>query len=674
MRTRCPVSYAGSLFATMGLQVRSFAYRPALDGLRAVAVVAVILYHSAFPASGGYLGVDIFFVLSGYLITSLLLEELGRNDRIDYLAFLRRRVRRLLPAALLVLITLAIYTRWRGDPSSLTFRRRELLAAIGYASNWYFIQSSQGYFEHFVGVSPLRHMWSLAVEEQFYIFWPLALPFVVPRTPNGGRRASYLVFLIITSAFAMALLYRSSDPSRAYYGTDARIHEPLVGALLAVVMPHFCSTPARPTLWLSMTAGPALFAILVAALVWFSDSVSLYYRGGSLLFCILVACLIATIETAPDSALGRLLSASPLRWMGKVSYGAYLWHWPLLVIPYRHAVAIPTWLRIAGLTSLTFVVAYASFVLVERPLRDPVSRIGRRFARATFRTAFFGMLVTAGIVVTATQPTGNLAHEVLDVADDPCEGESLDRFPFCTKWHAGAGHAVVAVVGDSTAAALTPGLAQQAREHDFSLVQATRAGCSYTGLPFVDGPTQQFLIRQERCVALVPKVLPSMLAAVRPQVVLATDRVSLMPLHYEEGDIAPGTALHATRVREGVQAFADNALSLGARVVFLETVPLGPPLTCLGAARVGECAPVAADDHETAVYNEILREVAGAHADRISVLSVTDIVCPGGRCVLEDEGGVVIRFDRVHYTRRFSLKLGARIVERLTQAVTLSGG
>ncbi|HLZ37365.1 MAG TPA: acyltransferase, partial [Mycobacteriales bacterium] len=201
----------------------------ALDGVRGLAVLAVLFFHAGMPwAHGGFLGVDTFFVLSGYLITVLLLREWRETGGVSLRRFWARRARRLLPALLLVLAALAAYAATL--PTEVRPRLRgDALATLGYVANWRFIFSGQSYFDQFSQPSPLRHMWSLAIEEQFYLVWPLVV-FACLRLGRGRRRILVGVAAagVVVSTLVMAALYDSTDPSRAYYGTDSRMHTILI--------------------------------------------------------------------------------------------------------------------------------------------------------------------------------------------------------------------------------------------------------------------------------------------------------------------------------------------------------------------------------------------------------------------------------------------------------------
>ena len=215
-----------------------FQYHASLDGLRALALLAIIAYHFDYGwARGAYLSVDLFFILSGFLITTLLIAEWRRTDRIALRAFWGRRARRLLPALLLLLVFVAVMTRVAVDSWNRGAIRDDGIASLFYVANWRFIAAKQGYFELFSAPSPLRHMWTLAIEEQFYLVWPLVV-YVTMRVARGSLRVLALVCAVgaACSIAVMAATYGPGDPLRAYYGTDARAHTILIGALLAILL------------------------------------------------------------------------------------------------------------------------------------------------------------------------------------------------------------------------------------------------------------------------------------------------------------------------------------------------------------------------------------------------------------------------------------------------------
>ncbi len=351
-------------------------YLPGLDGIRALAVLGVMLYHADLPwMPGGFLGVDVFFVLSGFLITSLILEEFDRRGRIDFKTFYIRRARRLLPALLLMLAVVGVAAAFFYRDAAPAFRT-DAIASLFYVNNWWYIVADQSYFE-FIGRPPLlKHLWSLSIEEQFYLIWP-AITLVALKL--GKRRAVLITALVgaIASTVWMAVLSITNgfpdlaDPSRAYFGTDSHIMGLLIGAALATVWrPGRLPTRLVPGAKILLTA--IGFTSLVAV-IWVFWQVGEFdgwlYRGGFLLFALLVAVLVA-MASHPGSPFGAMLGTQPWRYIGQRSYGLYLWHWPVFMVTRPDLDigldGLPLLILRFG---LTFGIAELSYRFVEMPIR-----------------------------------------------------------------------------------------------------------------------------------------------------------------------------------------------------------------------------------------------------------------------------------------------------------------
>jgi peptidoglycan/LPS O-acetylase OafA/YrhL len=368
-------------------------YMPGLDGLRAIAVLAVIAYHLELGwAQGGLLGVGIFFTLSGYLITDLLLTQLGRG-RMRVGAFWLGRARRLLPALFLMLAVVIAWVTIVGPAQPASFRTGVGAAAL-YVANWQLVFQHISYFARFGSPSPLNHLWSLGVEEQFYILWPLLLALSVrlirERAGVSGARprlAAVTLLLAGASALEMALLYRPSlDPSRVYYGTDTRAFEILAGAALAMVWPSAslrANIPAgaRRTLDCLGLIGLIAIAVLIARTDVYSPFL---FRGGFALLTVASILAIAAL-VHPGTRLGPALGFAPLRWIGVRSYGIYLWSTPIIVLT-TPASAVGRAGGGAGLVrdlvqvGATFIIAALSWRYLEQPIRH--GALGRLYARA----------------------------------------------------------------------------------------------------------------------------------------------------------------------------------------------------------------------------------------------------------------------------------------------------
>ena len=398
-------------------------YIPALDGVRALAVAAVLVYHGDLGwFSGGFLGVDVFFVLSGYLITSVLLDAWRRNGgHLGLARFYVHRARRLLPA-LLVMITVTCAYVVVFLPDEASKLRGGVVASFGYVTNWYLIFHQQSYFSSLGRQPMLQHLWSLAIEEQFYLLWPLLLGLALKFwRPSRINLAITIFSAAAASALLMALLYRAGgDPSRVYYGTDTHSSGLLIGAGMAVLLPPWQlrgRIGKRAPIALDVIGLTGLL-VLVWCFVNVNEFDSSLYRGGYLVFACVVALVVLVAVHPATTITSRLLGTSPMVWIGKRSYGIYLWHWPVFLVT-RPGVDIP----LTGIPLFTFRVAItvglaaASYRFVEVPIRS--GALGRRLSalrhtplqqrRVRARLAFAGGLLVVttallGIGLAVAQP------------------------------------------------------------------------------------------------------------------------------------------------------------------------------------------------------------------------------------------------------------------------------
>ena len=348
-------------------------YIPALDGLRALAVLAVFAYHldeRRFP--GGFLGVDLFFVISGYVITLGLLDEWQAGGSIDLRSFWWRRVRRLMPAAAaFIFVVLGMTALF--FPERMAPMRGEAVAALGYASNWYLVFANMPYFETITAPSLLRHLWSLAVEEQFYLLWPPVLVLGLRVMPRKQLFVA-TVALAVASAVLMTVLYRiDASADRLYYGTDTRGFALLGGAALAFVCKPR-STPALGRFDVMCGVVGALCVVVLAALGWvMNGSFGFVYEGG-LVLAALASLGAVTMCARADNAYTRFLESPAMRWLGTRSYSAYLWHWPVvLLLPVQSALQSGPIGAIASFVAagaLTLLAAEASYRWIEMPFRE----------------------------------------------------------------------------------------------------------------------------------------------------------------------------------------------------------------------------------------------------------------------------------------------------------------
>jgi peptidoglycan/LPS O-acetylase OafA/YrhL len=374
---------------------------PPLDGLRGVSVLAVLLYHAEAPwLPGGFLGVDVFFVLSGFLITALLCREQLAFGRIDLTGFYVRRIRRLMPALVTCLFGTLAYT-WLFLPEERNPVALDALSALTYTTNAHLVLGARGYFEEALRPSLLKHLWSLAVEEQFYLLYPplcIALFLRLPPRLAAGLSA----LLAVASGLRMDAVFDPlRDPSRAYYGTDSHAFGLLFGAALAFLGAHSTPTTTRSPLRAALATLSA--GALLVAFVIVDESESYVFRGGIFAVSCAAAILVASIGRGAPLWLERALSVRPLVWVGELSYSLYLFHWPVCVL-LGAAVRerVPPSLRIALIAGVSLAVAALSRRLIELPFLRSARRPATTPAASPERLALASgalLSVAAGVLL-----------------------------------------------------------------------------------------------------------------------------------------------------------------------------------------------------------------------------------------------------------------------------------
>lgn len=614
-----------------------------LDGLRAVAVIGVLAYHAGIGwFGGGLLGVDVFFVVSGFLITTLLVGERFRTGRISLVAFWRRRAKRLLPALLLMLGGLALYSRWSMTvaPGQL---RGDFLSSLFYVANWHYILADQGYFARFGAPSPLLHTWSLSVEEQFYLIWPLAVGLCLRRwTP----RLLGVVCAVgaAASALEMAVLYDAgASISRLYYGTDTRAQALMVGSLLAVVLSGAGTTRAegpvgaRTGVRARLVAGPGLAgaAFIAFALHRVSGTAAFLYQGGFLLVAVAVAAVVYDVVRRPSGMLARLLGVAPLRYIGRISYGLYLYHWPLfLALDSAH-----TGLSGPGLLGLrlavTLTVAVASFHLVEEPVRT--GRLLRGWKAVTAGTAGATAVTAALLAVTATAASATpvspsaLAGALARLAPAPPGTYPPDR-PLVRAM----------VVGDSMGVTLAEGLQIDSSGWGVQVENDATLGCdmnpdttvSITG---VVGPASQSCAGWPAHYAeLVQRDDPDVVAVLLGRFETA-DRL------WDGRWVSVGDPAFDAHLRSQLVQAIDILSSRGARVALL-TLPYVIQTT---DAPNGSAWDVNLPSR-TDKWNELVRQAAAERPGVASVVNLNAMLDPGGRYTSYIDGIRVRDTDQEH--------------------------
>ncbi len=633
--------------------VSAIGRRPGLDGIRALAVLAVIAYHLGYGwAPGGFVGVDIFFVLSGYLITSLLLSEHSRTGHIALREFWFRRARRLLPALFVMLIAVGVWVGLTAPPFELLTRRDDLISTLLYGSNWHFILSGQDYFAQYASASPLRHTWSLAIEEQFYIVWPL----VVAGTLWIGRRrrfalAAICVAGIAVSVGAMGVLFDPADPSRAYYGTDARMHQLLIGALLAILMRQWGLELL--TRRLAPIIAPLALVVLVAAFATVGDQWPAYYLGLSVILATSTAALVWAVEVNPQHAVARGLSLAPVAWIGRISYGLYLWHWPVIlaitVAPGPLAMLPGTLGLDLARIGATFGIAMVSYYILEQPLqRGRMPVVGRSARRLVAATAA-SFVVVAGVTFTAT------------AGATPPEPSVCPPFKICVQHEGPAGAPVVALIGDSIARSLDLAFVTLAEGHGWTYVLQANPACRVD--EFEAANQGAYAAEIALCVARTRSQQDTLVARWHPRLVVMADLTETTDVLDDDGH--PLVAGSDAAVALTGAALADVARRMtadGGRFAILMLPPRLPPECGKASNFDTPTCTIAAEAIELPSdlrYHELYDELADA-MPRVSSISITSAVCPQGTCTpLVD--GVFLRYDGTHFTTGGARAMGATL-------------
>ena len=602
-------------------RARASHYRPQLDGMRAVAVYLVVAFHAGISAfSGGFIGVDVFFVLSGYLVTQLLLRDFRAAGRIDFRRFYSRRFRRLLPAAFVALVvTAAVYTAVAA-PADVHDAIGGFRSAFLYVANWHFISQSNDYFAANVNTNPVVHFWSLAVEEQFYLCWPLLLSGAYLVSRRAGERQWKVLRLIIAAGFVVSLvaaLHLSTvNLSRAYYGTDTRAYELLAGALLAIT--PWVMRVARQQRRLVQTLAPFELAALV---VIATSTVHLGAIQRGVAATIATCALIVALEVSKRGVVTRSLSTPTTVSLGRVSYGTYLWHWPVIVIATQRFH--PTPVALFALTCLVgTALASLSFEMLEQRVR--LSRLLDRHRSQVIAIGLATSIVGGLVIVPAIMRHDERAANSAAVLGDAANGTTSASGP-----------------------------ADRHRKRSVEIVRRgelrrrTGDGLRHrAGLRTSDPPGgRQFRTRPDPCVhpdrpqprprarggvvsqlpvAAWPREMPPGSAADFPQrcrarqdewydrVVPQFDPDVIVLVHHPFDDPAGGPDMSADgklihfgtedslrAVRTAARRSVDELQANGRKIVILEPLPLAPgafnPLTCLSQAKfVDDCRYVAA--------------------------------------------------------------------------------
>ncbi|MDQ1711127.1 MAG: hypothetical protein QOE45_577 [Frankiaceae bacterium] len=655
-----------------GRRPGGLAYLPALDGLRGIAVVAVLLFHGGVAwLRGGFLGVDAFFVLSGYLITTLLLA--GPASGLG--AFWERRARRLVPA----LAAMALAVVLVGVVAPINASPRDALGALTYLANWRSITGGGGYFASFAEPSAFKHTWSLAVEGQFYLIWPLLVVLVCRRSRGAVLVTAGAGALI--SAAAMAASFRPfGDPARAYYGTDTRIQTLFVGAALAVVLGVRSETVRRRAFLSASGAAGAVVTLWLWTTASGSDGG--LYRGGFLLTAVATAAVIASVVAVPAGPLARALSVRPLRLAGRVSYGVYLWHAPVYLLLTRSRTHLPGPLLLALRVAVTFALAGLSWRLVEVPARTwrpHLPRVVRRFAVAglAMATVLAWALVWVRSPAPPTTPVAATSRATRGpataskpavprpVASTSKAAAPARAGPTTAAPAAGPGAArgtgTVMVIGDSVARTLAAGL----RDADgIDVVNEGILGCGLT----VGGPYRYFggqYADLPECAAWEARWTAALQRDKPDLVAILVGRWECMDRKHDGRWMHLGEPAYDAYVAAQLDR-AVTLMSAGGARVALFTAPYYLRGERPDGGRFPEDDPARVD-----AFNRVVRAVAARHAG-VAVIDLNAALAPEGRFTKRINGALV-RYDGVHVSGSGARLLAPWLFPRFKAALAGTG-
>jgi peptidoglycan/LPS O-acetylase OafA/YrhL len=627
-------------------------YMPALDGVRAISILGIMANHGGFGwAAGGVISVNVFFVLSGFLITMLLMKEWARSGTIRLRAFWARRARRLLPALFVLLLAIGLYALLFAPGGTLGTLRGDGLSTLLYFGNWHQILDGQSYFVQVSAPSPLLHTWTLAIEEQFYLVWPIVVIVVLKVSKSPRVLLGVAVAGVLASATEMALLFHTGlDPSRIYYGTDTRAQDILTGAALGILLvrrPPVSSQRARVAF--SSLAG---VGGLVFVLEWIriNGSPNITYRGGFLLADLMVALVICGVSMAPAGIPARILAFRPLTFVGRISYGLYLWHWPVFLVLTEARTGLAGWTLFALRVAVTFVIAVLSWYLVEVPVRQMTFGGWRSWAWIPVgAVAVVGVLLVTTVDNTAStnvflNPKAlNASLHTYEHGAFPAHGKDLK----------------VLVVGDSLSLTVGFWLTPYAADHGVVLRGRPLDGCGIaTVLPFDEhGTVTNGTLAP--CTQW-PSIWGGDVKHLHPQV------VALVVGWWETMDrMYQGTWQHlgdpAFDAYERAQLEkAVTVLGVGGAHVVLMTSPYYDSGEQLNGQPWDEDAPARVNR-----LNQIIESVAAGHPKTVSVVPLNKYLDPKGHYTLKIDGKTMRFADGVHTTQAAGTYLAPKILPQL---------
>ncbi len=650
------------------LSRREWGYRPELDGLRSIAVFLVVAFHAGLASfSGGFVGVDLFFVLSGFLVTNVIMTEVGTGD-FKVFRFYSRRVRRLLPSAIATIVGASILLVAVATPAARLRALPDAKAASLYFANWHFLSQSQDYFAAEDTAGPFQHFWSLAIEEQFYIAFPILILALAKLTGFTARFERYLLAsaaVLLGLGIGRQLQTGRSNTNYAYFATDARIYQILAGVVLALLVRKY----GLPRLGFLSWIG-------IASLVFLSMQVdSLTPSSRGLLACAASVGIVTGLEAKEHGALNQLLRRPALVYLGGISYSIYLWHWPFVVAA---KVVFPT-ISPAALFSFVALAATAaaalSDVLLERPIRSTKSL--RTVPQITVALGLVLSVTTALVLVPPILENDRpaFASGAIPAAPDAGGGAALTPVPANLDWQAAVTDVPVEpdcihkdvtdcilvegeglrihLVGDSHAKTLIPLFEKLAEEHDWTFSATVIGGCPWQeGMLYVDNE-----LRTERCKEQQTDWYDRIIPELDPDIVFLFHRAYRDPAFGREMSRFDGPVedmSQAEFISIMSEQTVDDLVEEGRRVVIIEPIPVSSndPTECLsGATYLEDCAFEATIGYPK---SEDTYGYLDTRSESVLSLDIDTIVCPDFPTCLPMVDDLIVRRDRHHLTGTFS--------------------
>lgn len=646
-------------------------YRGDIEGLRAIAILLVVAAHANVPwLAGGFVGVDVFFVLSGYLISGLLLQEISSTGRLQFANFYARRLRRLLPALLLMLLCTCLFAIVALVPAEQGSQAVAAATASVWFSNIHFAFAKLDYFSPGAASNLFLHTWSLGVEEQFYLAWPalMLLAFGAWRgKADHSQRLKVTMVAVGTISLLYCLTLTRSAPQMAFYMMPLRAWQFAAGAMAWLYFNPATNHDTgrqtqRKTNLIARCSGWVGFGLIFAAAFWFDANMA-YPGWRSLLPTIGAAAIVAAGVREPNKGISWALSWRPLQALGRVSYSWYLWHWPVLLLG-SAIITMNNPAYRAGLVVLSLLLATVSYRWVESPIRHQARWVVRPGATVLAAVA---LMVTANVLCivwfnaastwanSPAQQRYAQAHvDAPVIYSMPCDDwYHSDQVRFCAFGPSDAKHTVV-LMGDSIGAQWFPAVAEVFDRPDWRLLVLTKSSC-----PMVDEPIFYPRIGRDYVECSTwRKNASQQVAALRPDIVILG---SVQTANFDRTQWIEGTA----RLLKVISSSAGHVYILRGT----PHLPFDGP-SCLSSKnwlpwlhlRRNTCQAPAFSKSDNDVY-QWLRE-AGSRFANVSMLDLNDVICPDGECHAEQDGKVVFR-DSQHMTATFAKSLGKELGLRL---------